>query len=455
VLLAYPAESGAARTVAASADAYVTAAAPKRNYGGAAILRTGKKPVVRSYVRLRVSGVTGPFRKVTLLLHSLRTTGTGSFLVRPVASRTWRERAINHANAPTPSAGSRSGRARAGGNWIAVDVTPWVRRNGTFTFALLARAGTAVFASREAPANAPRLVVETGDTRPPTIAAAGNIACDPDPLQNVYDTRDTPPECRHQATSDLLMGGDLTTVLTLGDAQYGCGGLGAYQSVFGPSWGRVKGITRPAISNHDYRTSGGTGCDATGGASGYFDYFGAAAGPRGSGYYSFDVGGWHLIALNSACDRVGGCEAGSSQERWLRADLARNRAACTLAYWHHPRFSSSYQRNRPVEVGALYRALYEARADVLLTAHDHIYERFAPQDPDGRADARGVRQFVVGTGGYNHHHFLPLAPPPNSEVRNNETFGVLRLVLGLTGYSWRFTPEAGKSFTDSGSTSCR
>jgi len=175
------------------------------------------------------------------------------------------------------------------------------------------------------------------------------------------------------------------------------------------------------------------------GAAGYFDYFGTAAGRRSPGYYSFNLGRWHLIALNSECAQVGGCATGSPQERWLRADLAAPPARCVLAYWHKPRFSSGMHGNNATYT-AFWQALHGAGADVVLVGHDHDYERFAPQTPHGRADpARGIRQFVVGTGGKTHYGFRTIRA--NSQVRNSRTFGVLRLALHPAGYDWRFVPN--------------
>jgi hypothetical protein len=197
-----------------------------------------------------------------------------------------------------------------------------------------------------------------------------------------------------------------------------------------------------------------------GGWAGYFDYFngkGAVdgpAGPRGKGYYSFDVGSWHLIALNSNCTNVpGGCGAGSEQERWLRADLAAHPTQCTLAYWHHPRFSSGHDGSW-TSVQALWQALYDAHADVALVSHSHNYERFAPLSAGGDANReRGIRQFVVGTGGAFFTGGLDTRIA-HSEVAQNDTFGVLMLTLHQSSYDWRFVPTAGRTFTDSGSGSC-
>jgi hypothetical protein len=273
------------------------------------------------------------------------------------------------------------------------------------------------------------------------IAAAGDIACDPG-SEFFADGRGTGSTCRQLATSNTLVRGRYAFVLALGDTQYEDGAYEKFVASYDQSWGRVKSITRPAPGNHEYESSG---------ANGYYRYFGRAAGDPRKGYYSFDVGRWHLIALNSNCSAVGGCGAGSLQEQWLRRDLAAHRAACTLAYWHHPRFSSgSHGSDSTYE--AFWRALYDARADVVLSGHDHDYERFAAQKPNGDRDLRrGLRQFVVGSGGKELRPFSTVRP--NSEARDATSLGVLQLTLGAGAYAWRFRPSVG-SFTDSGSTRC-
>jgi hypothetical protein len=283
----------------------------------------------------------------------------------------------------------------------------------------------------------------------PVVAAAGDIACDPsDPSFG----GDLSTECQQRATSDLLVGGGFANVLPLGDNQYECGGFNAYLQSYDPTWGRVKSITRPVPGNHEYQTSGGTDCDPGGNASGYFTYFGSAAGPPGEGYYSFDVGEWHVIALNSNCSAVAGCDYGSPQEEWLRADLQSHSNACTLAYWHHPRFTSGSVGDDS-SVAAFWEDLQSSGVDVVLNGHAHGYERFAPQDGAANYDpARGMREFVIGTGGDDFHAFA--ISKPLSETREDDTFGVLTLTLHSTGYDWRFLPVVGRSFADSGSTSC-
>jgi hypothetical protein len=279
----------------------------------------------------------------------------------------------------------------------------------------------------------------TGD---PIIAAAGDIACDPSD-GSFNGGNGTTNNCRQKAVSDLFVGRNFTAVLTLGDTQYEDGSLTKFQQSFDPSWGRAKNIIRPAVGNHEYLTAG---------ASGYYNYFGVAAGDRTKGYYSYDIGAWHIIALNSNCSQVGGCGAGSPQEQWLKADLAAHPTMCTLAYWHHPRFSSG-QHGSSTSYDAFWRALYAAGAEIALSGHDHDYERFAPQNPSGAADPNGIQQFVVGTGGKNHYQFMSIQP--NSVVRNPDTYGILKLTLHATSYDWQFVPEPGKTFTDSGTMNCR
>jgi hypothetical protein len=196
--------------------------------------------------------------------------------------------------------------------------------------------------------------------------------------------------------------------------------------------------------NHEYQTRG---------AAGYFAYFGDAAGDPAKGYYSFDLGAWRLVALNSNCGAIGGCHAGSPQEQWLRHDLRTRPARCTLAYWHHPRFSSGKTHGNNAEMQPIWQALQDYGAEIVLSGHEHNYERFAPQTAAGDAGDAGVVQFVVGTGGRGHYGFS--AHKPNSLVRNSDTLGVLKLTLGTAGYAWEFIAEAGRTFTDTGTASCR
>jgi acid phosphatase type 7 len=233
------------------------------------------------------------------------------------------------------------------------------------------------------------------------------------------------------------------TVMAIGDLAYPDGTKENF-TCYDKTWGRFKSRTRPAVGNHEFHSAGATF---------YFEYFGAVAGDPRDGFYSYDLGEWHIVVLNSECKEVGGCQAGSRQEQWLRADLAAHPTACALAYFHKPLFSSGATHGNDPELRPLWQALYEGNVDVAVGGHDHDYERFAPQTPDGKPDGkRGIREFVAGTGGKSQRLFAD--PQPNSEVRNNDAFGVLKFTLRSNGYDWQFIPVAGKSFKDSGSDSC-
>jgi acid phosphatase type 7 len=246
-----------------------------------------------------------------------------------------------------------------------------------------------------------------------------------------------------EATADLIdhLPG---TVATLGDTAYPRGTRQDFARCYDPSWGRHRDRTRPAVGNHEYQSAG---------AGPYYAYFGRSAGDQTRGYYSYGLGAWHVVVLNSNCWAVGGCGRNSRQYRWLRADLADARARCTVAYWHHPLFTSGAHHGPLTELRPLVRLLYERGAEVILTGHNHHYERFAPQDAEGVRDpVRGLRAFVVGTGGAGFYDFGPAAP--NSEVRHTGTHGVLALTLRPDDYAWRFVPVRGSRFTDKGSGTC-
>jgi hypothetical protein len=288
-----------------------------------------------------------------------------------------------------------------------------------------------------------------------TVVAVGDIACDP-ASSSFNGGEGTGTECEMGATSDLALRLDPDAVLALGDLQYECGGYEAFLASYDPSWGRLKDITHPVPGNHEYDQAAsdaddGTDCSAASDASGYFRYFEDAAGTPGEGWYSFDLGRWHMIALNSNCPLVGGCGENSPQGRWLAADLAANDRACTLAFWHHPMFSSGRHGNDDA-VAVMWEMLDRAGVDVVLAGHDHDYERFAVLDADQQADPDGMRSFVVGTGGRKPRDF------PNeeagSEVRIADTFGVLHLTLGAETYGWRFVPTTGEASLDEGTATC-
>jgi hypothetical protein len=238
------------------------------------------------------------------------------------------------------------------------------------------------------------------------------------------------------------------TVFAAGDLAYDYGTYEEFQKCYDPTWGRFKARTRPTPGNHEYIGSAATG---------YFRYWDGQAGDPGKGYYSFDLGAWHIVVLNTNCGskELGGCAKASPEETWLKQDLAAHPAGCTLAYGHHALFSSGLfpKHAEHPELRAFWQDLYEAHADLMLAGHEHSYERFAPQNPEGKPDPEyGVREIVVGTGGRSH---TPLGyAKPNSEVRDDKTYGVLKLTLSPGKYRWQFIPVPGKTFHDSGEGIC-
>jgi len=262
----------------------------------------------------------------------------------------------------------------------------------------------------------------------PVLVGAGDIA-------NCSRSQDT-------ATAKLL-GSISGTVFTAGDNVYTHASASEFTNCYGPTWGQYKSRTRPAIGDEDYETSGATG---------YFGYFASRAGPAGKGYYSYSLGAWHIVVLNSECSEVGGCGSTSPQAQWLRSDLATHATTCTLAIWHHPRFSSAQSKPDGRSV-TFWQILYDYGADVIVNGHRHQYERFAPQTSTGAASSSyGIRQFVVGTGGAALVGFSGTAP--NSQVRNSSTYGVLKLTLHSSSYDFAFIPIASQSFKDSGTATC-
>ena len=268
-----------------------------------------------------------------------------------------------------------------------------------------------------------------GKARTVTLVGAGDIGrCD--------DTSDR--------KTARLVGKIPGTVFTLGDHAYHDGTRAQFRDCYDATWGKYKKRTRPTAGNHDYRTAG---------AKPYFNYFRWRAG-RPRGYYSYDRGAWHIVALNSNCEEVGGCEWRSAQGRWLRRDLANHRARCTLAYFHHPLYASGRGEDSP-EVKPFWHILYNHHADVILNGHAHRYERFARITPSGkRSSARGIRQFIVGTGGAERE-FQQSPDEPRVQAKKAGAPGVLKLELGSGFYHWKFVPVAGRNYTDSGRARCQ
>lgn len=272
------------------------------------------------------------------------------------------------------------------------------------------------------------------------MAAAGDIACPP-------SEGPRPGFCQQAATADLVAGLHPDLVAALGDQQYESGTIEEFRASYDRSWGRFKAITRPVAGNHEYGVPG---------AAGYFDYFGSRAGPRPDGYYSFDAGAWRVLALNSNCKKVGGCGPGSPQYTWLRSELARTQSTCVMALWHHPLYTASfYPGEESSFMAPMFGLLEDAGADLVLTGHAHSYERFAPQTASGRVDrVKGVREFVIGSGGEDHRSIFRPLRPANLEAGSDTDFGVLGLTLRPSGYSWEFAAMQPSLFRDSGSAAC-
>ncbi len=277
----------------------------------------------------------------------------------------------------------------------------------------------------------------------PIIAAAGDIACDPTSAA-FNGGQGTGSACEQMATSDIIQNDPrIAAVLTLGDEQYGCGGFSAFQASFDPSWGRFKAKIHPVPGNHEYQTGGGSDCAPN--ATGYFRYFGSAAG-NAQGDYSWNIGAWHMIALNGECAEVGGCGPGSPQGQFLQSHVGTSK--CTLAYWHEPYYNGTTSMSS--NYAYFWQTLRAARADIVLNGHIHTYARFAPQDANGNVDAAGVREFIVGTGGEDHGS---MNGSTNVQDSAGGAFGVLELTLHPASYSWNMISTTG-AVLDSGTAGC-
>ncbi len=465
-----PSADAATVTLTPVADTTVSSATPATTAGSATTLTVDGSPVTQVFVRFDLTGVTGTVQSAKLRLRvdaakdagsvAGGTIATSSNVAWPEATTSWNTRPpVDGPTLATMGAVART-------KWVESTVTGGVTAGQSVTFAITSgNADAAIYDSRET-GSAPQLVLTTQaptttsssttttsttttttTTLPPTtttttappagdvIAAAGDAVCPPSGAV-------TTTTCRQKTVSDLVVNDpSIVAFLPLGDLQYDNGELTNFQTAYDPSYGRFKAITKPAPGNHEYNTANATG---------YYTYFGSIAGDPTKGYYSYDIGTqWHLVALNSNCSVVS-CAAGSPQEQWLRADLAASTRPCTIAYWHHPRWSSGSDHGNDATVAAFWNALQADGAELVLNGHSHVYERFAPQLPSEVADPNGIRQITSGTGGKNMTGFT--TPVANSEVRFTG-FGVLKLTLGNGVYSWKWVNEAGV-VGDQGTGSC-
>ena len=429
-------------TFKAEADARVEERKPTTNKGTSNYLEAiqANKRSVESYVRFTVSGVSDVIQSAHLRLYST----TDASLDGPAvyaADNNWTESEITWSNRPRRlSEASDNKDITKRYSWVEYDVTPLVTGNGTYSFLLAGDSNDGVrFSSRES-SNGPQLIITLASGKPtstPTPKPTATPTASPTPLGEavLVGAGDIATCDREQdeLTAELL---DTIpgTVFTVGDNAYKDGTYTEYIECYDPSWGRHKSRTKPLPGNHEYNTSG---------AAGYFQYF-----DNVESYYAYEIGSWRIYALNSEID----ISASSPQIIWLKEDLAANPSQCVLAYWHRPRWSSGEKHGDNPEMQTVWQMFYEAGAELVINGHEHHYERFAEMDGSGAEVSAGLREFVVGTGGAGLYAIG--TPHPSSQVRDDSTFGVLKLTLQETGYDWEFVPVVGSTFTDSGSGNC-
>ncbi len=443
----------ASRTIRAAADASVQENRPRTNFGSDDALVVDANPARRAFIRFDVAALTGPVEKAVLRMHVTDRASAASDSRVTVASagNAWTESTVTWDSQPAVSGTVGTFAPQSSGEWYEVDVTPAVTGQGSRTFALsTASNDDAILDAREAAFGGPELVITEGP--PPTPTPGDEVLVGAGDIAGCYGGQ--APGAK--VTGDLIRSLPPTAhIFTAGDNAYDDGSTDEYNNCYDTVWGSFKGRTRPAPGNHEYGTPGGAG---------YYGYFGDNAGPAGRGYYSYDLGAWHVVSINSNCGSIpkggaaDGCAAGSPQELWLRQDLQASTKPCTVAYWHHPRFTSPSEHTNSTNMEPIWQALYDNGAEIVLSGHNHNYERFAPQTPQGASDpTRGIREFVVGSGGNGHYAFDDhVNAPPNSEKRNDFLWGVLKLTLKASGYHWDFLTQPGGEllFSDSGDGSC-
>ena len=418
------------------ADARVRQSEPTTNFGDGTTLRAdgASDAGIESFIRFTVTEASVPIQSARLRLY-VTDNGTQDGPAVYLTSNAWEENAITWENRPSPTSSAADNKDSLGTNsWAEYDVTSLVTGSGTFSFVLVADSSDGVvFSSREG-VQPPQLVlnasgsnastavptvIPTGPSDDVVLVGAGDISeCDSDGDEFTAQLLDVIPG----------------TVFTTGDNAYNSGAPEEFNNCYGPTWGRHKDRTKPVPGNHEYLTAD---------AAGYFQYFTDIP-----SYYAYNLGSWRIYALNSEID----VSENSPQMVWLKEDLAANSAQCVLAYWHQPRWSSGSHHGSDEDYQTLWQILYEAGAELVLNGHEHHYERFAEMNAEGVATSPGLREIVVGTGGRDLYEFG--SPLPASEVRDNVTYGVLKLTLRADGYNWEFIPIAGSTFTDSGSGMC-
>jgi acid phosphatase type 7 len=420
----------------AEADAQVRESDPNTNYGNETTLRAdgAGDSGIESFLRFTVTEAPGQIQSARLRIY-VTDNGTGNGPAVHTTDNSWDESSIIWSNRPAPTSDALDNKDRMGSNgWVDYDVTSVVTGSGTFSFVLVADSDDGViFSSREGD-QPPQLVLNdsgsSASTAVPTLMPTGSS--DDIVLVGAGDISECDSD-NDELTAQLL---DAIpgTVFTVGDNAYESGTYNEYINCYDPTWGRHKDRTRPSPGNHEYNSEG---------AAGYFQYFGNVP-----SYYAYDLGAWRIYALNSEIN----VSSTSAQITWLQDDLADNPTQCVLAYWHRPRWSSGNNHGSDEDYQTLWQILYDAGAELVVNGHEHNYERFAEMNAEGAVTSPGLREIVVGTGGRHLYEFD--SPLPASEVRNDSTYGVLKLTLRADAYDWEFIPIAGSSFTDSGSTNC-
>lgn len=483
---ALPPASATTLVVPAAADTFVLSVDPDATRGGSDYLRisgTAKVSYLRFDVPTPPSGELTITATLQVYAFSKSRCDLGVDVFR-AASDTWMENTTTWADQPGTVGQVLDTATWSAEGYQSFDVTAAVTEAGPASFLLRYAPGCdetshTAFASRDGATNQPRLTLSTSVAADPacsdgadddfdglidfpadpgctdpsdddetdapatgestTVVAAGDIVCDPS--SGSFDGTN-PAVCQHAAAADLLAGAD--AVLPLGDLQYPDGTLAQFMTGYDLSWGRYAAVTYPAVGNHEYHVAG---------AAGYFDYWngeGRTTGGTAAGYYSYDLGPWHMIALNSAS---GCCAEGSAQNDFLEQDLASTSESCIAAYWHHPLFNSGTVHGDSSSVRPLWDDLYAAGADIVLTGHEHNYQRYAKQNPQGEAVPDGIRQFVVGTGGKSHYGLSDMKDA-NFEFGSDTDFGVLRLQLFDGSYSWEFVDIEGAVLDSGGPVPC-
>jgi hypothetical protein len=420
----------------AEADTRVRQARPDTNYGSEATLHAdgAGDSEIESLVRFTVTGITDSIESARLRVY-VSDNGTDNGPAVHATDPSWSESEVTWNNRPERTSDALDNKGRLGTNgWVEYDVSSLVTGDGAFSFVLVADSSDGViFSSREGE-QPPQLAISFGGSTAITATPTATVPGLPGEVTLVGAGDISVCDNDNDELTAQLLDGVPGTVFTTGDNAYEEGTIDEFNTCYGPTWGRHKDRTKPSPGNHEYLTSD---------AAGYFQYFNNI--PE---YYAYDLGSWRIYSLNSEID----VSETSPQITWLKEDLAANPTQCVLAYWHQPRWSSGTHHGSDNDYQDLWQLLYESGADLVLNGHEHNYERFAEMNANGEAVSPGLREIVVGTGGRDLYDFD--SPRPASEVRDDTSFGVLKLTLRPTGYDWQFLPAAGSTFTDSGSTEC-